>query len=129
MKMSTVFKMIVSFTVVGLMYVHLQTNIIVLAYQGKTLEKQIRSLIEDNGEVTYNILTLKSSIYLGEHMLDDGQKMKFADPGSVISMRVDFEDLDETPFGVTAVASREDPSGFVSRLFSLGTSAEAWVNR
>lgn len=129
MKMSTVLKTMIFVTLISLGYVHLQMTIIDLAYQGKSREKQIRNLIEENGEVTYNILTLKSSINLGGHMLDENMKMKFADPNSVVTMPASPDVFEEDTLTPTEVAHSEEDKINIFRLLSLGASAEARVNR
>ena len=110
-------------TILCLTYVHLQMKIIDMAYKGKEREKEIRQLIEENGSVTYAILTLKSSSHLGHAMLSDQARMRFADAENVIRVNTDaavFEDevatskqtevsgkrsiFDIIPFGRTAEA-------------------------
>ena len=71
-------------TALALIYIHMQMQIIDLAYRGKAKENQIRRLVEQNGNITYKILTLKSSNNLGIKMLAENSDMQFADPESVV---------------------------------------------
>ncbi|MCK5178691.1 MAG: hypothetical protein KAR32_04110, partial [Candidatus Omnitrophica bacterium] len=51
--------------VLALTYIHMQMQIVDLAYRGNNKEQQIRTLIEENGNTTYKILMLKSANHLG----------------------------------------------------------------
>lgn len=129
MRLTTVIKSMTLLTLVCLGYVHLQMKIIDLAYQGKAREKQIRNLIEENGTVTYNILTLTSSINLGHRLLDDNMKMTFVDPGNVITMSASGDVFNDGPVDAPEVARTSDDRKSILRLLSLGSSAEARINR
>jgi hypothetical protein len=128
MRLAAVIKSAALLTLVCLGYVHLQMKIIELAYQGKSREKQIRNLIEENGTVTYNILTLTSSINLGHRLLDDNMKMTFVDPGNVITMSASGDVFNDGPVDASEVARTSDYRKSIFGLLSLGSSAEARIN-
>ena len=71
-------------TALALIYIHMQMQIIDLAYRGKSKENQIRKLVEQNGNISYTILTLKSANNLGYKMLAENSDMQFADQGDII---------------------------------------------
>jgi len=73
-------------TALALIYIHMQMQIIDLAYQGKRKEKNITKLTEKNGTVSYNILTLKSSNNLGRKLLAENSDLQFRDKGDVVEL-------------------------------------------
>lgn len=129
MRLATVLKTMAFVTLISLGYVHLQMKIINLAYQGKSREKQIRNLIEENGEVTYNILTLKSAMNLGHRLLEETTSMTFADPNNVINMPASDGIFDDGLNEIGEVAIRTEDTTPIFRFLSLGARAEAQVNR
>ena len=86
MRLSRFLKFIIAGTILALIYTQMQMQIFTLAYRGKFKEKQIRKLIEENGNVTYSILTLKSSSHLGGKMLSEESVMEFAGPRDVVEL-------------------------------------------
>ncbi|MDP8212681.1 MAG: hypothetical protein P9X22_05230 [Candidatus Zapsychrus exili] len=84
MRLVRLLKVIGVITMLALVYTHMQMKITDLAYRGKDKEKQIRKLIEENGNVTYNILTLKSANNLGIKMLSEDSDMHFVDPEDIV---------------------------------------------
>ncbi|MCK4882610.1 MAG: hypothetical protein KAS92_06270, partial [Candidatus Omnitrophica bacterium] len=62
----------------ALTYIHMQMQIVDLAYRGNNKEQQIRMLTEENGNTTYKILMLKSANHLGVAMLKEDSDMQFA---------------------------------------------------
>lgn len=123
MRLSRLMKWIGFCTFIALIYIHMQMKIIHLAYQGKNKEKTIRSLSEDNGYLTYEILMMKSASNLGVKMLSEKSKMDFVDPNNVMFMSTPQEAAEEE---VAAVAQHEPgkPTSFMS-LLSFGAQAEA----
>ena len=71
-------------TILSLISIHQQMQIFGLAYQGNVKEQKIKHLIEDNGLLTYKILSLTSAHHLGDKILVKNSKMKFLDPDNVI---------------------------------------------
>ena len=71
-------------TILAVVYIHMQMQIIDLAYAGNKKEQQIKKLIEQNGSTTYKILMLKSANHLGDTILEDGSDMQFADTDDVV---------------------------------------------
>ena len=110
-------------TAICLAYVHMQMKIIDMAYKGKAKEKEIRELIEENGSVTYAILTLKSSSHLGHTLLSDKTEMRFADSENIIRVPAGADALQEE----AAVRQTVDASGRQSifDLVPFGRTAEA----
>jgi len=95
MKLSSFLKGLVLITLITLSYVHMQMQIFDLAYQGKSKEKQIRYLVEENGSFVYTILALKSAQNIGTQILAENSEMKFADPSNILNPTVSIQPLDE----------------------------------
>lgn len=113
-------------TVLALVYIHLQMQIIELAYRGKAKEKQIRKLIEANSNVTYTILTLKSVNNLGGKLLASKTNMQFADPKNVVQVSTSAVAIPKNqPINVTVQSKRANT---LLSLLSLGAQAEARPN-
>ena len=81
-----ILKYIFFFTALALVYIHMQVKIIDLAYRGKAKEQKIRQLVEENGNETYTILTLKSANHLGNKVLDQNSDLKFIDQNQVLEL-------------------------------------------
>ena len=125
MKLVRFLKVMIFITIIALLYIHLQMRIFDLAYQGKTKEKQIRGLLDENSQVTYDILKLKSSQNLGGKLLSDNSSLRFVGQNNVVvlktaepaSLRDDLAMVKET---------QEKPNFFT---WLFGLKAQAEVNR
>lgn len=103
MRLPKCLKCVCFLTVLALMYIHMQMQIIDLAYQGKDRETEIRQLLEENGNETYTILNLKSANHIGNKMLTEDSDLHFVDPVDVIQVSLDDEsDSTESEHIVTA---------------------------
>ena len=110
-------------TIVALAYIHMQMQIIDLAYQGNQKEHQIKKLIEENGNATYKILMLKSANHLGVVLLNEDSDMQFADTNDVIQIAASEKFLMENHLGSKPkLAKRTNP--FLN-ILSFGIEAEA----
>ena len=123
MKLSQLLKWIGFFTLIALVYIHMQMQIIHLAYEGKSREKAIRLLNEDNGYLTYLILSMKSSSHLGHKMFNKDSDMDFIDPQNVMFISAGEEGQSEPVLDVAD--AKKSRSGFLYNLFPLGAQAEA----
>jgi hypothetical protein len=110
-------------TIVALSYIHMQMQIIDLAYQGNQKEQQIKRLIEENGNATYKILMLKSANHLGFEMLDANSDMQFADTNDVVQIASSEEFLGENHLSAGPKLARKTNS--LLNLLSFGIVAEA----
>lgn len=123
MRLGKFLKFIGAFTFLALIYIHLQMQIIDLAYQGKYKEKQINKLVEQKGNLTYSILTLKSASHLGNELLKEKSGMRFAAPEQVVriftSKEVQWEKVSRKN---SQPAKNAQP---LLSLLSFGTQAEA----
>jgi hypothetical protein len=86
MKLLNLIKGMFFLTVLALIYIHLQTRIFDLAYQGKQRERQINDLTEQNGVMSCDIQRLKSSDHLGTNLLSAESTLKFLDSGKVLQI-------------------------------------------
>ncbi len=110
-------------TIVALSYIHMQMQIIDLAYQGNQKEQQIKKLIEENGNTTYKILMLKSANHLGVALLNEDSDMQFADTNDVVQIAASEKFLMENHLGSESkLAKRINP--FLN-ILSFGVEAEA----
>ena len=107
----------------ALIYIHLQMQIFDLAYQGKNKEKEIRKLIDDNGNVTYNILKLKSSNNLGEKLLGEQSQLQFLDNSQVVSLAMPKSMEKDNSLVMSTVPEKK--ANFFENLFTLKSQAEA----
>ena len=110
-------------TIVALSYIHMQMQIIDLAYQGNQKEQQIKKLTEENGNMTYRILMLKSANHLGVALLNEDSDMQFADTNDVIQIAASDKSLKENHLGSEPkLAKKTNP--FLN-ILSFGNEAEA----
>ena len=118
------FKVMGLVIVLSLTYIHMQMQIVDLAYKGNTKEQQIQKFVEDNGSTTYKILMLKSANNLGVTMLEEDSDMHFADINDVVQISASNELLiDDDPFSQQAkLAKKANP---LLSLLSFGVEAEA----
>src|ERR1700675_2631988 len=73
-------------TIMCLLYIHMQTKIFELSYNGKDKEKIIHELNDSNGALSHQILTLKSANNLGNQLLDRDNSMQFMDNERVMTV-------------------------------------------
>ncbi len=124
MRLVNLFKIMCMAIVISLVYINMQMRIIDLAYQGKQKENQIRRLIEENGNLTYAILTLKSSHNLGLKMLDDEYGMEFVDPDNVLQISTPI--LEDTSDKDTRQIAAKEKTNPILNIISFGTEAQAY---
>lgn len=117
MKLSRLIKWMIFVTILGVVYINMQMQIIELAYRGKAKEKQIRKLIEYNSHLTSSILTLKSSNNLGDKLLADNKEMQFLAPQNIVEVTV-------KKIPVSRKTSQEKASKNVTDLLSLLLTGE-----
>jgi len=110
-------------TTVALTYIHMQMQIIDLAYQGNQKEQRIRHLIEENGDATYKILMLKSANHIGASMLEENSDMKFADTENIIRITTSKAFLLDNQLNESAELARKTKP--LLSLLSFGVVAEA----
>lgn len=87
-------------------------------------ESKIRSLNEDNGYLTYQILSIKSSSNLGIRMLNEDSDMDFVDSADVQFFSMPGEIAsDENVIPVAHL--NQQRSGFLNGFLKFGAQAEA----
>ncbi len=79
-------KLLFSVTIIALIYIHMQTQIFHLAYQGKDKEARMHELRDRNGVLTHQILSLKSSNHLGAQLLERNGHLQFMDNNQVLTL-------------------------------------------
>lgn len=106
-----------------LVYIHLQMQIVDLAYQGQRKEARIKDLIDKNGSTFYAISKLKSANHLGAKLLSEHSGMQFAGGNDIIYVAANGDlignnDLEE------ALPAAQKPN-ILANLLSFATQAEA----
>ncbi len=119
MKVSKFFKGMIMVTALSLIYIHMQMQIFNLAYQAKRKEQFMKRLQEDNGNLTYHILKLKSSYHLGDQLLSERSDMHFVDYTQIVRLEAQAEEQDKV---VLSAGKRGNP---LLSFLSLGSQAEA----
>ncbi len=84
MNLAKFIKYTVLLTSLALVYIHLQMQIIDLAYQGQKREKRIEELVEKNGNAFYAISKLTSANHLGKELLAKNSDMQFVGPKDIM---------------------------------------------
>jgi hypothetical protein len=113
-------------TILSVSYVHMQMQIIQLAYVGKTKEKRIKKLMEGNTNLMHDILVMKSANNLGTELLSENSKMRFVDPVNVVKLRAPQALLAERK---TRLENRNTRFEGLLSMLSFGSNAEARVGR
>ena len=121
MKLAKTLKIIVFFTILSLVYTHMQMRIYDLAYQGQVKEDRVRELTQRNGDITYTILSLKSSNNLGIELLSEDSDMQFGGREDVIKVSASEEYMQTS---LLSNEERRQGSSFM-RFLSIGKRAEA----
>ena len=122
MRLSRSIQTMMTVTLLSLIYIHMQMNIIALAYDGKKKEQEIISLSERNGVLAYEILSLKSASKLGEKVLGNQSSLKFCDTTNVIQL-VTAKPSDAGSSEATVKAPRVNP--ILSFFAKTGSEANA----
>ncbi|MBI3617080.1 MAG: hypothetical protein HY210_02545 [Candidatus Omnitrophica bacterium] len=112
-----------SMTFLILIYIHLQMQIVDLAYQGQRKEAQIADLLDKNGSTFYAISKLKSANHLGEKLLAENSKMQFAGANDIIYVAASGEMIGSNDLERASPVGQK-PS-ILANLLSFATQAEA----
>jgi hypothetical protein len=117
------FKYTIIVTSLALVYIHLQMQIIDLAYQGEAKGRQMREFIEKNDNAFYAISKLKSANHLGDVLLAKNSDMQFAGPGDIVQMAMPVEFANENRLRSQIQFKRK--TNLLLSLLSFTTQAEA----
>ena len=109
-------------TLLALIYIHMQMQIVALAYEGKNRQKEIVRMKEMNGMLAYHILEMKSSNNLGFKLLAEDSRLKFRDPENVVQL-VTTKPIQEVQN--VQVAQNNKGSNSLLNFLSLKSQAEA----
>ncbi len=112
-----------STTFLILVYIHLQMQIVDLAYQGQRKEAQIEDLLDKNGSTFYAISKLKSANHLGEKLLAENSKMQFAGANDIIYVAANGDMIGNNDLQ-QALPVEQKPN-ILANLLSFATQAEA----
>lgn len=120
MKLVTFIKTMGIITLLSLTYIHMQMQIFDLAYLGKDKEKMIYQLNQQNQNLTYAILRIKSANNLGFEMLGDKSGMQFVNPNNIIHISsgqklLDDQDIESTQLSSVNMSPLTNIISFASR--------------
>ncbi|HBG60865.1 MAG: hypothetical protein A2306_09430 [Omnitrophica WOR_2 bacterium RIFOXYB2_FULL_38_16] len=123
MRLAKLIKFMCLMTVLALIYIHIQMQITDFAYQGIKKDGRIKELIEENGNITYAVSTLKSANYLGLKMFNENSDMQYIDQDNIEQISTS-EELDDVKIAVKKAGFNKVPDQLLS-LLSFGSQAEA----
>ena len=123
MKLFKFLRTMVVMTLLSLIYINLQMQILGLAYEGKRKEKEIRRLNDNNSQLTYRILTLKSANHLGDRLLTQETHMQFLDTSRIV--RLVTPTLAQQQEKTSSAKKQENTLRTLLSFFSLKSQAEA----
>ena len=123
MKLTKFLKGMTIVTIFSVIYINLQVQIYDFAYQAKKKEKDIRRLVDHNGNVTYNILKLKSANHLGVKLLAENSNMQFMDSSNVVQLQSHIP-LKKEQHPV-ASSKTQKKLNVLASIFALRSQAEA----
>lgn len=86
MNLITTFKLMAFATITALIYIHMQMQIVELAYKGKEKERIVHDLMDSNGSLTHQILALKSANNLGQQLLEKNDGLQFMGNDRVMTL-------------------------------------------
>jgi len=109
-------------TVISLVYIHLQVQIVELAYAGKQKTVTVQALRDDHNNLTYQICLLQSAYHLGDTLLAEDSGMLFLDNDHIVRLASQDTGVDEYFASVKTPLKRQN---LFARLFSLKAQAEA----
>ena len=89
MKLAKRLRVITLVTVISLVYIGLQMQVVQLAYEAKDKENKIEKLEEQKQLITSKVLALKSSNHIGEAFLTKQSGLDFMNPENVIQIASD----------------------------------------
>ncbi len=123
MKLMKSIRVMIVLTVLGLIYVYMQMEIISLAYEGKRKEMQLIELSESTGVLSHKIMKLKSSNHLGGNLLSENSPLSFQDNRSVVELVT----KERIPSGEATAynTSVQKPNPFMSFFFKAPPEARA----
>lgn len=137
MSLARFMKYTFSTTFLILAYIHLQMQIVDLAYQGQRKEARINDLVDKNGSTFYAISKLKSANHLGDKLLSEHAGMQFAGGNDIIYVAAngdlignnDLSQINNDLFQINndleqALPAAQRPN-ILANLLSFATQAEA----
>lgn len=123
MKLTQFLKGMGMITILSVIYINLQVQIYDFAYQARKKEKDIRRLVDHNGNMTYNISKLKSANHLGVKLLAQNSNMQFLDNSNIVKLETHVSSKNERPS--VAAENIEKKPNVLASIFYLRSQAEA----
>jgi hypothetical protein len=119
MRLNKFFTFLLLITVIGLLYVQMQVEIVKLAYEGRAKEFRLKELLDTRSLLVYNINNLESVNNLGQKFLCSQRDLQFAHETQIASLK-----LASSP-SINLAKSKKKNTGLLANLFSLKSQAEA----
>ena len=98
------------FTILALIYINMQMQIIDLAYRVKTKEKLIKKISEYNNNINSTILTLKSANSLGGKVFSEHSQMEFMGSQDIFQSRASSSNIKSIAMGPAQVHHKKKAS-------------------
>ena len=121
MRLMKTIRMMGLLTVFALIYIHMQMQIVDMAYQGKKKQRELEDLANSNAVVSFDIMKLTSSFNLGARLLNDNSELRFRDQDNVVEVAATSTPLGEAGYSRQVLAK---PNSFM-RFLSTRSEAEA----
>jgi len=86
MKIHKIIPIVLAITIIGLIKVYLQTEIIKIGYQLKERQDQFQQLVDNNNVLKYNIFVLESPYTLGRKIFLTDAHINIIKPSQVVSI-------------------------------------------
>jgi len=113
----------VVFTVLALVYIHLQVQIYDLGYKGELKKTELQKQNDFNGYLNDKILRLTSANHLGVKLLKDNSRMQFLDGHHIVTLQ------NPALNALSLQGKGKGPNGhrqnLLAGIFSLRSQAEA----
>ncbi|MBM3252011.1 MAG: hypothetical protein FJZ11_04430 [Candidatus Omnitrophica bacterium] len=119
MRLKRFFIFLFMITVISLLYVQMQVEIVKLAYEGRTRESRLKDLLDARSLLVYNINKLESANNLGQKLLCSEKNLQFADRTQIASLKLPAR------ADIKLASSKKRSVNFLANLFSLKSQAEA----
>ncbi|MFC1703735.1 hypothetical protein ACFL1E_03000 [Candidatus Omnitrophota bacterium] len=123
MKLKRFFCVLICVTLLSLVFVQVQVEILKLAYACKEEDNVLNKLLDDKNMLMYNIHTLESADNVGEFLICKKPELSFIERTQLVELRMPIRS--EETFSLQAATANNRKPSFVARLFSLKSQAEA----
>lgn len=108
-------------TLMALLYVHQQVQLLKVSYRINSNEREITTLLDQNRALVYNVTRLKSPVYLGKRFLTDKKDYRIPGGWQVVEVMTPKEEKQ-----LVVMAKSGKPAFGIFKIF--GRPREAMAN-